>query len=146
MATFDPPLPPPGCLVLGVGCDYIEIDRVRGVLERHGERFIRRVFTDEERAYCDAMKYPFRHYAARFAAKEAVSKTFTTGICEHFGWHSASIHHGPRHEPLVRLDDKGEALLRRFGATGVWVSLSHSDTAAMAFALLVRNPRTAAAP
>lgn len=136
-----PPLsftPPPGSLLLGVGCDYIEIERVRGVLERHGDRFLRRVFTDEERAYCDSMKYPFRHYAARFAAKEAISKTFSTGICEKFGWHSASIYHGERHQPLVRFDEKGRALLAEFGATDVWVSLTHSDTAAMAVAALVR--------
>jgi holo-[acyl-carrier protein] synthase len=132
-------MPPPGSIVLGVGCDYIELSRIQRAIERHGDRFLRRVFTDEERAYCDGMKYPFRHYAARFAAKEAVSKTFTTGICEFFGWHSASIHHGERHQPLVRLDEKGRLLLERFGATDVWVSLTHSDSAAMAVALLVRR-------
>ena len=132
-------VPPPGSLVLGVGCDYIELVRVQRAIERHGERFLRRVFTDEERAYCDGMKHPHRHYAARFAAKEAVSKTFTTGICEWFGWHSASIYHGERHQPLVRLDERGRVLLERFGATEVWVSLTHSDTAAMAVALLGRK-------
>lgn len=132
-------VPPKGALVLGLGCDFIEIERVRSVLERHGDRFLRRVFTEEERAYCSSMKYPFRHYAARFAAKEAVSKTFSTGICDKFGWHSASIHHGERHQPLVRLDERGQALLKEFGATGVLVSLTHSETAAMAVALLVRE-------
>jgi holo-[acyl-carrier protein] synthase len=132
-------VPPKGCLVLGIGCDYIEISRIQGVLERHGDRFLRRVFTEEERAYCDGMKHPFRHYAARFAAKEAVSKAFTTGICEQFGWHSASVYHGERHQPLIRLDAKGETLLKDFGGTGVWVSLTHSDTAAMAVALLVQQ-------
>ncbi len=113
---------------------------MRGVCERQGERFLRRVFTDEERAYCEGMKYPYKHFAARFAAKEAVSKCFTTGIGAELGWRSISIYHGARHEPLVRLDEKGELLLREVGGTDIIVSLSHSDTAAMAVAAIVRNP------
>ncbi len=131
---------PPGGILIGLGCDLIEVERVRGVCERQGERFLRRVFTDEERAYCEGMKYPYKHFAARFAAKEAVSKCFTTGIGAELGWRSISIYHGARHEPLVRLDEKGELLLREVGGTDIIVSLSHSDTAAMAVAAIVRNP------
>jgi holo-[acyl-carrier protein] synthase len=116
----------------------IEVERVRGVCERQGARFLERVFTEEERTYCLALKYPYKHLAARFAAKEAVSKCFTTGIGAELGWRSISIHHGSRHEPLVRLDDAAEALLRRLGGTHVLVSLSHSDSAAMAVAAIVR--------
>ena len=129
---------PPGGILLGLGCDVIEVARVKGVVERQGERFLQRIFTDEERAYCFGMARPYPHLAARFAAKEAVSKCFTTGIGAQLGWKSASIHHGGRQEPLVRLDDKGEALLRQLGATRVVVSLSHTDTLAMAVAALVR--------
>ncbi len=129
---------PPGGVLLGLGCDVIEVARVRGVLERQGERFLHRVFTDEERAYCLGRKFPERHLAARFAAKEAVSKAFTTGIGAELGWKSVSIFHGSRQEPLVRLDEKGRALLAETGATAVLVSLSHSDTVAMATAALVR--------
>lgn len=129
---------PPGGILLGLGCDVIEVERVRGVCERQGERFLRRVFTDEERTYCLGMKYPYKHFAARFAAKEAVSKCFTTGIGAELGWRSVSIHHGSRHDPLVRLDEQGAALLRAVGGTHVLVSLSHSDLAAMAVAALVR--------
>jgi holo-[acyl-carrier protein] synthase len=129
---------PPGGILIGLGCDVIEVSRVKGVVERHGERFLQRVFTDEERAYCFGRAHPFPHLAARFAAKEAVSKCFTTGIGAELGWKSASIYHGERQEPLVRLDGKGEALLRRLGATGVIVSLSHTETVAMAVAALVR--------
>ncbi len=130
---------PPGGILLGLGCDLIEVDRIRGVLERQGERFLERVFTAEERAYCDGMKHPHKHYAARFAAKEAVSKCFTTGIGAELGWKSISIHHGARHEPLVRLDAQGEALLQQVGASHVLVSLSHTETAAMAVAALVQS-------
>jgi holo-[acyl-carrier protein] synthase len=129
---------PPGGILLGIGCDVIEVARVKGVVERQGERFLQRVFTDEERAYCFGKAHPFPHLAARFAAKEAVSKCFTTGIGAELGWKSASIRHGERQEPLVHLDEKGEALLRHLGATRVIVSLSHTETVAMAVAALVR--------
>jgi holo-[acyl-carrier protein] synthase len=64
---------PPGGVLLGLGVDVIEVSRVRGVLERQGERFLERVFTEEEREYCFRMAHPHKHLAARFAAKEAVS-------------------------------------------------------------------------
>jgi holo-[acyl-carrier protein] synthase len=128
---------PPGGRAVGIGADIIEVERVRGVIERQGERFLARVFTDEERAYCAGMKHPHKHYAARFAAKEAVSKCFSTGIGAELGWRSVSIYHGERHQPLVRLDERAEALLRQVGATHVHVTLSHTDTVAMAVAILV---------
>lgn len=137
MSGFDLALPPGGVL-LGIGCDLIEVERIQGVLERHSDRFLHRVFTEEERAYCSGLKHPHKHYAARWAAKEAVSKTFTTGIGTHLDWTSVSIYHGARHEPLVRLDEKAQALLRQVGATNVLVSLSHTETHAMAVAALVR--------
>jgi holo-[acyl-carrier protein] synthase len=130
---------PPGGVLLGLGCDLIEVERIHGVLARHGERFLQRVFTAEERAYCTSLKHPHKHYAARWAAKEAVSKTFTTGIGSHLDWTSISIYHGSRNEPLVRLDEKARALLEQVGATNVLVSLSHTETHAMAVAALVRG-------
>ncbi len=129
---------PPGGILIGLGSDLVDVARVAGVRERQGERFLSRVFTDEERAYCDGMKYPDKHYAARFAAKEAVSKAFTTGIGAELGWKSISVYHGSRHEPLVRLDEKGAALLRQVGGTNVILTLSHTDTAAMAVAAVVK--------
>ncbi len=131
---------PPGGILLGLGCDLSEVDRVRGVLERQGERFIKRVFTDEERAYCDSLKHPHKYYAARFAAKEAISKCFTTGIGAEFSWKSASIYHGERHQPLVRLDEQGVSLLKSVGGDSVIVSLSHTETSAMAVAVVLKNP------
>ncbi len=129
---------PPGGVLVGLGTDVIEVERIRGVLDRQGERFLARVFTEEERAYCAKMRQPHKHYAARFAAKEAVSKCFTTGIGAELGWRSVSVYHGARHQPLVRLDEQGRALLAQVGATHVLLSLSHTDTVAVAVAALVR--------
>ncbi|MEY3609031.1 MAG: hypothetical protein RLZZ447_1819 [Verrucomicrobiota bacterium] len=134
-----PQLPPGGVLV-GVGIDLIEVERIRAVIERQGERFLDRVFTPEERAYCATMKFPHKHYAARFAAKEAVSKCFGTGIGAELGWRSVSVFHGERHQPLVRLDERGAALLRAAGATAVHLSLAHTEALAVAVAVLVRQP------
>ncbi|HTJ78990.1 MAG TPA: holo-ACP synthase [Rariglobus sp.] len=130
---------PAGGLLLGLGADLIDVGRIAGVLERQGDRFLNRVFTDEERAYCFGMKYPHKHLAARFAAKEAVSKAFTTGIGAELGWKSVSVYHGERHEPLVRLDEKGLALLKQVGGTSILLTLSHTDTAAMAVAAIVKT-------
>ncbi len=71
---------PKGGTVIGVGVDIIEVARVKGVHERHGDRFLNRILTKEERDYCFGMKNPYPHIAARFAEKEAVSKAFSTGI------------------------------------------------------------------
>ncbi|HTL68316.1 MAG TPA: holo-ACP synthase [Lacunisphaera sp.] len=130
---------PPGGILIGLGCDLIETERIHGVLKRHGDRFLQRIFTAEEQAYCNSVKHPHKHYAARWAAKEAVSKAFTTGIGEHLDWTSISVYHGTRKEPLVRLDAKAAALLQQVGATHVWLSLSHIDSHAMAVAALVRH-------
>jgi len=129
---------PPGGILLGLGADLVDVARIRGVLERQGDRFLSRVFTDEERAYCAQTAFPHKHLAARFAAKEAVSKAFTTGIGAELGWKSISVYHGPRHDPRVRLDAKGEALLRELGGTQILLTLSHTDSSAMAVAAIVR--------
>lgn len=130
---------PPGGVVIGLGCDLVEVERIAQILERHGDRFLERTFTAEERAYCGTLKYPQKHYAARWAAKEAVAKAFTTGIGEHLDWTSISVYHGDRQEPLIRLDEKAETLLQEVGGTAVLISLSHTETHAMAVATLIRN-------
>lgn len=131
----------PGGYVVGLGSDIVDVDRIRRVWERQGERFSKRVFTEEELEYCLAMKYPHKHLAARFAAKEAVSKAFTTGIGAKLGWKSVSIYKGEREEPLVRLDELGQALLAEVGGTSVWVTLSHTETLAQAVALVLRDEK-----
>jgi holo-[acyl-carrier protein] synthase len=130
---------PPGGILIGLGADIIEVERIRGVIDRHGDRFLDRILTSEEKAYCSSRGAPHKHIAARFAAKEAVSKCFTTGIGAEFGWKSVSVYHGLRHEPLARLDAKGRALLEQVGATHVHLTLSHTETYAMAVAALVRT-------
>ncbi len=129
---------PRGGVVIGVGADIIEVERIRRVFDRHPERFLDRVFTQEERDYCMGMAHPHPHLAARFAAKEAVSKAFTTGIGKELGWKSISIRRGERGEPHVVLDEQGRVLLEKVGGTEVLISLSHTENYGHAVALLVK--------
>jgi len=118
-----------------IGLDLVSVEAVEQSIAVHGDRYLIRTFTDDELRECGGR--PDR-LAARFAAKEAVSKCFTTGIGAELGWRSVSVYHGERNQPFVRLDEKGEALLREAGATHVLLTLSHTETMAMAVAALVR--------
>ncbi|MCH8473865.1 MAG: holo-ACP synthase [Opitutales bacterium] len=130
-------LPLQGGWVLGLGNDLVDVVRVEKAIQRHGDKFLHRVFTPEEIRYAGAMKSPGKHFAARFAAKEAVSKAFRTGIGKELNWTSVGIIHGTKGEPLVVLDDLGKQLLHRLGGEEVWVSLSHTETLAQATALIL---------
>ena len=125
--------------VLGLGCDLCEVGRLRGVWERQGDRFLEFTYTEGERAYCLRMRDPAPFLAARFAAKEAVAKAFGTGIGAELGWKSIEVVHGERGEPRVKFDAQGEALLAVRGASGVMLTLSHTDTMAMAVAALIKK-------
>ena len=127
--------------VIGIGVDIIEIERVEAIYERQGERFLARVYTSQEREYCLKHKKPGARLAARFAAKEAVSKAFSTGISEHLNFTSIEVVVGERGQPLVRLDERGEKLLQEVGGSGVAISLSHSDVQAVAFAAIIGKSR-----
>jgi holo-[acyl-carrier protein] synthase len=127
-----------GRVVLGVGTDIVEVARIRSALERHGERFLRRLYTDGELAYCQKQRDPHPFLAARFAAKEAASKAFGTGIARGFGWKTFSVAHDEHGAPVAVLDEPGRALLAERGATGLLVSLSHTAGLGHAVVLLVQ--------
>ncbi len=129
---------PRGGAVFGIGTDLIECDRIAKILERQGERFLERVYTPAERAYCMQMRNPVPHLAARFAAKEAVSKCFTTGIGSELGWRGIEVIRGERGEPTIRLDDSGQRLLESVGGSGVLITLAHTKIYGHAVAVLYR--------
>ncbi len=122
--------------VLGVGVDIVETQRIEHSLERFGERFLHRVFTENEIAYCQSMKHSARHFAARFAGKEAVSKAFGTGIGEAIGWREIDIHRRESGEPYVILHGGAETLASERGVGKIWLSLSHTDHYAAATAMI----------
>ncbi len=124
--------------VVGVGVDLTEVSRIREAHRRHGAAFLDKVFTPEEQALCLAKPDPYPSLAARFAAKEAVSKAFGTGFGAELSLKGVSVLTDEQGAPVPRLDAAAEALLTRKGATRVLVSLTHTDTLAEAFAVLVR--------
>lgn len=122
--------------VLGIGVDLVEVARIEHSLERFGDRFLRRVFTEGEIEYCKSMPHPARHLAARFAAKEAVSKAFGTGIGKAMGWKDIDIQRKPSGEPFLVLTGGAAELGRQRRQRASWISLSHTDNHAIATVVL----------
>ncbi len=127
--------------VLGIGVDLVECTRIQHSLDRFGDRFLHRVFTDDEIAYATSMKFPARHLAARFAAKEAVSKAFGTGIGKAMGWRDIEVLKNASGEPYLRLSGQAETLARERGVTSALVTLSHTDNHAVACVVLEGDPQ-----
>jgi holo-[acyl-carrier protein] synthase len=122
--------------VLGIGVDLVECARIDRSIERFGERFLHRVFTDGEIEYSMSMKFPARHLAARFAAKEAVSKAFGTGIGKSMGWRDIDVRKKPSGEPYLVFAGGAEKLAQERGVTNALITLSHSDQHAVATIVL----------
>ena len=132
-----------GTNILGTGVDIVETARIRDSLDKFGERFLNRCFWPEEAAYCNGMKFPALHFAARFAAKEAISKAFGTGIGRHLGWKDMEIRKRDSGEPYAVLHGKGAELAKARGVMEVFVSLSHCKDYSAAQAVIVgRAPST----
>jgi len=117
---------------VSVGVDIIEIERIKQVLQRHGQRFLRRVYTEAEIAYCRG-RVP--ELAARFAAKEAVSKALGTGIVSQGGifWRDVEVLPDARGKPLVYLHGRAKDRAESLGLKEFAISLSHSQEYALAF-------------
>ena len=123
-------------MILGTGIDIIEVARIASAYEKFGERFLNRVLLADEIAYCLSHKNPAPFIAARFAAKEAISKAFGTGIGAQLGWQDMEICKKESGEPFVVLHGKGKKLFRSRRAKRLLVSLSHTVNYAAATAVL----------
>jgi holo-[acyl-carrier protein] synthase len=121
--------------IFGIGIDVIEVERIEEALKEFGDRFLDRVFTAEERAYCSKQNRPELHYAARWAAKEAVSKAFGTGIGLEVAWTEVEVLRGEAGEPSLRLHGAGKKFAEREGIKEVKISLTHAKHYAAANAV-----------
>src|SRR5437879_8327954 len=117
--------------VIGTGVDLVECARIERSIERFGDRFLHRVFTNGEIEYSMSMKFPARHLAARFAAKEAVSKAFGTGIGKAMGWRNIDICKKPSGEPYLVFDGPAKELSIQRGVRAALITLSHTEHHAM---------------
>lgn len=122
--------------VLGIGVDLVECARIQHSIDRFGDRFLHRVFTDGEIEYSMSMKFPARHLAARFAAKEAVSKAFGTGIGKAMGWRNIDVRKKPSGEPFLVFSGSAQELAAKRGVKSALVTLSHTEHHAVACIVL----------
>src|SRR5437667_10197987 len=123
-------------MIIGIGIDIIEVARIQASYERFGERFLKRILHPNEISYCLSHRVPAPVLAARFAAKEAISKAFGTGIGAQLGWQDMEIGRKDSGEPFVILHEAGRKLLEARGGWAVLVSLSHTQAHAAAVAIL----------
>ena len=121
--------------IIGVGTDIIECLRIAQMIDRHGELFIRRVYTDHEIAYCSTKKAATQHYAGRWAAKEAVLKALGTGWVRGISWRDVEVRHRPGGAPTVALCGGAKEVLDRSGITRMHISISHCRSHATAYAI-----------
>jgi holo-[acyl-carrier protein] synthase len=128
--------------VFGIGIDVVEVARIATAIERHGETFLAKIFTAAEREYCEGRKKSALHYAARFAAKEAVSKAFGTGIGKHAGLHDLEVTHDAAGAPKLRLSGAAEAFASEHGITDIQISLTHAHDYAAANAIALAGDNT----
>jgi holo-[acyl-carrier protein] synthase len=128
-------------MILGIGIDIIEVARIQSSHERFGERFLKRILHPNEIGYCLSHKTPAPFLAARFAAKEAISKAFGTGIGAQLGWQDLEVGRKDSGEPFVILHGAAVELLKKRGARIVLISLTHTQNHAAAVAILENADR-----
>jgi holo-[acyl-carrier protein] synthase len=130
--------------VKGIGVDLALISRLREVVGRWGERFLRRVFTEEEIAYCRRRRDPIPHFAARFAAKEATLKALGTGLRMGVSWREMEVRRERGEAPTMVLSGRCQAIALAKGARRVLITLTHDGDYALAQAMLVGPSEDAA--
>src|ERR1700722_12866680 len=123
-------------MILGIGIDIIEVARIAASLEKFGHRFGEKILLPDETAYCLSHRRPPPFVAARFAAKEAISKAFGTGIGAQLGWLDMEIAHLEGGEPYVILHGKGKKLFESRRAKNIFVSITHTEQYAAVVAVL----------
>ncbi|NCQ17468.1 MAG: holo-[acyl-carrier-protein] synthase [Ignavibacteria bacterium CG_4_8_14_3_um_filter_37_9] len=121
-------------MVIGIGIDIIEIDRIKESVDKFGDHFLNKIFTQNELEYCLSKANKYQHLAARFAAKEAVSKALATGWNNDFNWKSVEISNEPTGEPIVKLTGKLANFLGE--EKELKITMSHSNNYVTCFAII----------
>ena len=123
-------------MLIGTGVDLIEIERIAHSIERYGERFLRRIYTDHEIAYCTSKRSSAESFAARFAAKEAGAKALGTGISRGVTWIEFQIARQPGGRPILELRGRAALLAQQLGVKTISLSLTHTGNLAMATVMM----------
>ena len=123
-------------MIVGTGMDVIEVPRVAASIERFGQRFLERVFTEGEIRYCDSKANRVERYAARFAAKEAGMKALGTGWSQGVRWRDVEVRRQPGGRPTIVFHGKAAEFAARMGVTNIALSLTHTAAEAIAQVIL----------
>jgi holo-[acyl-carrier protein] synthase len=119
-------------VILGTGIDLAEVPRIAAAIERFGERFLHRVFTEGEMRYCDSKANRMERYAGRFAAKEAAMKALGTGWRGGVGWTDFEVRREPGGRPTIVFHGKAAEVASKLGVKNVALSITHTKDTAMA--------------
>ncbi|HEV2464247.1 MAG TPA: holo-ACP synthase [Acidobacteriaceae bacterium] len=119
-------------MLVGTGIDVVEIERIAHSIERYGERFLNRIFTEKEISYCQRKRNSAESFAARFAAKEAGAKALGTGIQHGVTWKEMEVRRSPGERPTLHFSGRARQIAQRLGVRQVSLSLTHSTTVAIA--------------
>jgi holo-[acyl-carrier protein] synthase len=121
-----------GTLIIGMGVDIAEVERIRGAIERHGEVFLRRIFTAKEREYCERFKNKFERYAGRFAVKEAAMKALGTGWSKGVRWVDVEVVRQRGGKPTLLLVGEARKIADQLGVKHMALSITHTAEQALA--------------
>ena len=122
-------------MIFGTGLDIIEVDRIKNSIKQYSPKFEQRVFTSSEISYCKSQGDPAKHFAARFAVKEAVSKCLGTGITGALGFQDMEITNKDTGQPVLKMIGKGKELFQKLKLKSIHISISHDRTYAIAHAI-----------
>lgn len=122
--------------IVGIGSDLLEVARLASIGRKYGDKFYRRLFTDAEIAYCKSRTHPYQHYAARFAAKEAVFKALGVGWAQGVRWMDVEVIRQEKGPPTVRISGVAKELADSLGVSRTHLTLSHTRELAMANVVL----------
>jgi holo-[acyl-carrier protein] synthase len=127
-------------LIIGLGTDIVEIVRIGEMIDRHGESFLNRIYTEEEIRYCQKRKHCNEAFAGRWAAKEAIMKVLGTGFVRGIGWQDIEVLAEKNGKPYVKMQGGAGEHARRIGIDEVLITISHCRTYATATAIGVASP------
>jgi holo-[acyl-carrier protein] synthase len=122
-------------MIVGLGIDIANVERVKAAIERRGELFLRRIYTPAEIAYCERFRNKYERYAGRFAAKEAAMKALGTGWSRGVRWVDLEVGRQKSGRPVMALAGEAEKIAERLGVSRIVISITH--TAAQAFAQVI---------
>src|SRR5437016_13544860 len=119
-------------MIIGMGIDVEDVERVKGAMERQGERFLKRIFTERERSYCEQFRDKYERYAGRFAVKEAAMKALGTGWSRGVRWVDIEVLRLGGSRPMLELKGEARKIADRMRVKNIAISITHTSKQAMA--------------